>query len=59
MSQEEEQLTAPLTHRVGSRFYRAPEIILNHPRYDFSVDIWAIGCVLGELLLTFVEYDHN
>ena len=44
-----------MTSRVGSRFYRAPELILCKPDYDQAVDIWAAGCILGELLLNFVE----
>jgi mitogen-activated protein kinase 1/3 len=45
----------PKTPRVCSRFYRAPEVILCDPKYDFAIDIWSIGCILGELLLNFVE----
>ena len=44
-----------MTPRTGTRFYRAPEIILCDPKYDYAVDIWAVGCILGELLLRFVE----
>ena len=44
-----------MSPRVGSRFYRAPEIILNDLSYDFAIDIWSIGCIMGELLLNFVE----
>lgn len=44
-----------LTARIGSRFYRAPEIVLCNKTYDFAVDIWAVGCILAELLLNFVE----
>ena len=46
-----------LTSRIGTRFYRAPEIVLCDPNYAFGVDIWAAGCILGELLLNFVEND--
>jgi len=37
---------------TGTRFYRAPEIILQNPYYDFKVDMWSIGCVLAEILRT-------
>jgi hypothetical protein len=30
--------------------YRAPEIILNN-EYSNKIDIWAVGCILGEMLL--------
>ncbi|CAN8102946.1 unnamed protein product [Discula destructiva] len=37
-----------LTPYLVSRFYRAPEIILGVP-YDYSIDMWSIGCTLYEL----------
>ena len=33
-----------------TRGYRAPEVILKEPNYDFKIDIWSVGCVFGELL---------
>ena len=32
------------------RWYRAPEILLGSSKYTKGVDIWAIGCILAELL---------
>ena len=35
---------------VCSRYYRAPEIVLNRRAdYDFSVDMWSLGCIVAEL----------
>lgn len=31
-----------------SRFYRSPEVLLG-VKYDSQVDVWSLGCVLGEL----------
>eukprot|EP01100_Stratorugosa_tubuloviscum_P012934 TRINITY_DN628_c1_g2_i1.p1 TRINITY_DN628_c1_g2~~TRINITY_DN628_c1_g2_i1.p1 ORF type:complete len:410 (+),score=208.23 TRINITY_DN628_c1_g2_i1:115-1344(+) len=39
-----------LTDYVATRWYRAPEILLGSTRYTKGVDIWSIGCILGELL---------
>ena len=39
------------TQHMGSRFYRAPEIILCYPRYGPQIDIWGIGCIMGELMM--------
>lgn len=33
---------------VQSRSYRAPEVILGLP-YDTKIDLWSLGCILGEL----------
>jgi mitogen-activated protein kinase 1/3 len=39
-----------LTGHVGTRWYRAPEIILLEKVYSTSCDIWSVGCVFAELL---------
>jgi mitogen-activated protein kinase 15 len=39
-----------LTDYVATRWYRAPEILLGSPRYTKGVDMWSVGCILGELL---------
>ena len=38
------------TDYVATRWYRPPELLLGSPKYDKPVDMWAIGCILGELL---------
>lgn len=40
-----------MTDYVGTRWYRAPELILGEKKYDNSIDIYAIGCIMGELYL--------
>jgi mitogen-activated protein kinase 1/3 len=40
-----------LTEYVVTRWYRAPEVVVSAQRYDESVDIWAVGCILAEMLL--------
>lgn len=39
-----------LTEYIATRWYRAPEIILGSTRYSKAVDMWSVGCILGELL---------
>ena len=39
-----------LTDYVATRWYRAPELLVGCARYSKSVDVWAIGCIMGELL---------
>jgi mitogen-activated protein kinase 15 len=45
-----EEGTPVLTDYVATRWYRAPEILLSSTRYTFGVDMWACGCILGELI---------
>uniref|UniRef100_A0A8C4ZCL7 Mitogen-activated protein kinase 15 n=1 Tax=Gadus morhua TaxID=8049 RepID=A0A8C4ZCL7_GADMO len=40
-----------LTEYVATRWYRAPEILLGSSRYTKGIDMWSIGCILGEMLL--------
>ena len=35
---------------ICSRFYRAPELIMDISRYDDSIDIWSFACVIAELI---------
>lgn len=50
-----------LTDYVATRWYRAPELLLGPPfyddddqlvqyRYEAPIDMWAVGCLMGELL---------
>uniref|UniRef100_A0A914QEK7 Protein kinase domain-containing protein n=1 Tax=Panagrolaimus davidi TaxID=227884 RepID=A0A914QEK7_9BILA len=34
-----------------TRYYRAPELVFGSKKYTTKVDLWAAGCVLGELLI--------
>ncbi|XP_013792929.2 mitogen-activated protein kinase 15-like, partial [Limulus polyphemus] len=40
-----------LTEYVATRWYRAPEILLGVKQYTEVVDIWSLGCLLGEMIL--------
>nr|CAD60453.1 extracellular signal-regulated protein kinase [Marthasterias glacialis] len=42
--------TGFLTEYVATRWYRAPEIMLNSKGYNKSIDIWSVGCILSEML---------
>ena len=44
--------SGPYTEYVSTRWYRAPECILTSGSYGPEVDIWAVGCMLYELLTT-------
>lgn len=39
------------THQVVTRWYRAPELLFGARQYGVGIDIWAVGCILAELLL--------
>lgn len=39
-----------LTNYVVTRWYRAPELLLDNTRYNSAIDIWASGCIFAEML---------
>lgn len=39
------------THQVVTRWYRAPELLYGARQYSTGIDMWAVGCILAELLL--------
>ncbi|XP_048257406.1 mitogen-activated protein kinase 14-like [Haliotis cracherodii] len=50
-----------MTGYVATRWYRAPEIMLNWMRYTQTVDIWSVGCIMAEMLTSrplFPGTDH-
>ncbi|XP_057540380.1 cyclin-dependent kinase F-4-like [Amaranthus tricolor] len=39
----------PYTEYVSTRWYRAPEVLLQSPTYTSAVDMWAMGAIMAEL----------
>lgn len=39
----------PYTEYVSTRWYRAPEVLLQSSTYDSAVDMWAMGAIMAEL----------
>ena len=46
-------LTEPVqkTQEVCTLWYRPPEILLGNSKYSTTIDLWAVGCIMGELIL--------
>jgi len=38
------------TLEVGTKWYKAPEILYGCKNYNSKVDLWSTGCLLAELL---------
>jgi mitogen-activated protein kinase 15 len=51
MEEPEDQETVVMTDYIATRWYRAPELLLGCRDYTKSVDIWALGCLIGEMYL--------
>ena len=39
-----------MTEYVVTRWYRAPELLLNCSEYTAAIDIWSVGCIFGEIM---------
>ncbi|XP_078446628.1 mitogen-activated protein kinase 3 [Wolffia australiana] len=39
-----------MTEYVVTRWYRAPELLLNSTEYTAAIDIWSVGCIFMELM---------
>lgn len=52
-SKDEQNMDAftDLTEYIATRWYRSPEILVRSAVYTTAMDMWAVGCVVAELLL--------
>mmetsp|Transcript_83270 Transcript_83270/g.146830 ORF Transcript_83270/g.146830 Transcript_83270/m.146830 type:complete len:400 (-) Transcript_83270:157-1356(-) len=41
----------PFTEYVSTRWYRAPEVLLQARNYNSPIDLWAVGAIMAELYL--------
>ncbi|ELK07515.1 Mitogen-activated protein kinase 12, partial [Pteropus alecto] len=44
------QADSEMTGYVVTRWYRAPEVILNWMHYTQTVDVWSAGCIMAEMI---------
>ena len=48
--------------RVASRYYKGPELLVEDKKYNYSLDMWAVGCTLAGFLFkmdTFFKGSDN
>ena len=36
--------------RVASRYYKSPELLVEYKNYDYSQDMWSLGCMLAGII---------
>lgn len=36
--------------RVASRYHKGPELLVNLQQYDYSLDLWSVGCMLAAII---------
>jgi len=45
--------------RVASRYFKGPELLLGYTFYDYSVDMWALGCILAGMIFRREPFFHG
>lgn len=50
MEGEEGKELGCLTSCVGTRWFRAPELLYGSTNYGLEIDLWSLGCIFAELL---------
>ena len=40
----------PVNVRVASRYYKGPELLVDYQLYDYSLDIWSLGCMFAGMI---------
>lgn len=36
--------------RVASRYFKGPELLVDYQTYDYSLDIWSLGCMFAGVI---------
>lgn len=49
MEEPDDQELVVMTDYIATRWYRAPELLLGSKDYNKEVDMWALGCLIGEM----------
>lgn len=45
--------------RVASRHYKGPELLVDFMNYDYSLDMWSVGCVLASMCFKLDPFFHG
>lgn len=45
--------------RVASRYYKAPELLVDLQEYDYSLDMWSLGCMLAGMIFKIEVFFHG
>jgi casein kinase II subunit alpha len=39
--------------RVASRYFKGPELLVDFQEYDYSLDMWSLGCMFASMVSYF------
>jgi casein kinase II subunit alpha len=39
-----------MSPKVASRYFKAPELLMETPYYNYSIDVWAVGIIFASIV---------
>ncbi|KAL3283754.1 hypothetical protein HHI36_017924 [Cryptolaemus montrouzieri] len=45
--------------RVASRYFKGPELLVDYGYYDYSLDIWSVGCMFAAMIFRRDPFFHG
>lgn len=45
--------------RVASRYFKGPELLVDYGYYDYSLDIWSLGCMFASMIFRKEPFFHG
>ncbi|CAJ0930457.1 unnamed protein product, partial [Mesorhabditis belari] len=45
--------------RVASRYFKGPELLVDYQFYDYSLDMWSLGCMLASMIFRKEPFFHG
>jgi len=49
----------PYNVRVASRYFKGPELLVNMRMYDYSLDMWSLGCMFAGMVFQKEPFFHG
>merc|ERR1712179_383763 len=45
--------------RVASRYFKGPELLVDFQQYDYSLDLWSLGCMFASMIFRKEPFFHG
>lgn len=45
--------------RVASRYFKGPELLVEYLEYDYSLDMWSLGCMFAGMIFRREPFFHG
>ena len=45
--------------RVASRYFKGPELLVDFQEYDYSLDLWSLGCMFAGMIFRKEPFFHG